>query len=127
MLTQEKPSFKQIGSMSGKLGEGGVGPNLTDDYWMHDGSFVGIFKSIKYGWPDKGMKSWKEDFSPMQLAQLSSYLKSLLGTNPPNGKAPQGDQFVEKAVSSDSTSTKVDSLQLNVITDTLKVAEVQKK
>src|SRR5690606_25602191 len=52
---------KEIHSMScvachGRFGEGGVGPNLTDDYWMHKGGIADIFKSIKYGWPDKGMK-----------------------------------------------------------------------
>lgn len=74
----------------GKNGEGGVGPNLTDSYWLHGGSIQEVFKTIKYGWPDKGMKSWKDDFSPSQIAQIASYVKSLAGTNPPNGKAPQG-------------------------------------
>lgn len=83
----------------GKLGEGGVGPNLTDDYWLHGGSIQDLFKTIKYGWVDKGMKSWKDDFSPSQIAQIASYVKSLHGTNPPNGKAPQGTLY------SDSTST----------------------
>lgn len=79
----------------GKLGEGGVGPNLTDDFWLHGGSVQEVFKSIKYGWADKGMKSWKDDFSPVQIAQLASYVKSLHGSNPPNAKAPQGTQFTE--------------------------------
>ncbi|MFY8185224.1 MAG: cbb3-type cytochrome c oxidase N-terminal domain-containing protein, partial [Bacteroidia bacterium] len=65
----------------GKLGEGTVGPNLVDNAWIHGGSLVDIFKSIKYGWVDKGMKSWKEDLSPMQMAQISSYIKSIQGTN----------------------------------------------
>lgn len=110
----------------GKLGEGGVGPNMTDDYWIHEGSLVGIFKSIKYGWPDKGMKSWKEDFSPMQIAQLSSFLKTIIGTNPPNGKAPQGDLFKESPIASDSTAVIKDSLQVNVKADSTKVTEVTK-
>ncbi len=74
----------------GKSGEGGVGPNLTDAYWLHGGSIQEVFKTIKYGWPDKGMKSWKDDFSPVQIAQIASYVKSLGGTNPPNAKPPQG-------------------------------------
>jgi cytochrome c oxidase cbb3-type subunit 3 len=75
----------------GKNGEGGVGPNLTDQYWLHGGSIQQVYKTIKYGWPDKGMKSWKDDFSPLQIRQIASYVKSLAGTNPPNAKAPQGD------------------------------------
>ncbi len=75
----------------GKNGEGIVGPNLTDDYWLHGGSIQSIFKTIKYGYPEKGMKSWKDDYSPIQIAQIASYVKSLKGTNPPNPKAPQGN------------------------------------
>jgi cytochrome c oxidase cbb3-type subunit III len=103
----------------GKFGEGTVGPNLTDDYWIHSGSVRDIFKTIKYGWPDKGMKSWKEDFSPMQIAQLTSYIRTLRGTNPPKPKDKQGDLYVEEAVS-DSTSTPSDSLQIKMAVDSLK-------
>lgn len=74
-------------------GGGGVGPNLTDAYWLHGGGIKDVFKSIKYGWPEKGMKSWKDDFSPMQLAQLASYVKSLQGTKPATPKEPQGDLY----------------------------------
>jgi len=70
-----------------------------------------VFKSIKYGWPDKGMRSWKDDFSPKQLAQLTSYIKSLSGTNPPNAKAPEGNIYKEEGgspeASGDSTALKV--------------------
>ena len=79
-----------------------VGPNLTDDYWIHGGKINDVFKSIKYGWQEKGMRSWKEDFSPVQLAQLASFIKSLKGSNPPNSKAPQGELYVEEAVGNNS-------------------------
>jgi cytochrome c oxidase cbb3-type subunit 3 len=102
----------------GKLGEGSVGPNLTDAYWLHGGNIQEIFKSVKYGWVEKGMKSWKEDFSPMQIAQLSSFIKSLNGTNPPNAKAAQGDLFIESTIAgNDSTVVAKDSL--SVMIDTL--------
>lgn len=77
----------------GKHGEGGVGPNLTDEYWLHGGSISDVFKTIKYGWPDKGMKSWKDDYSPSQIAQIASYVKTLGGTHPDNPKAPQGTLY----------------------------------
>ncbi|MDE3237030.1 MAG: c-type cytochrome [Bacteroidota bacterium] len=86
-------------------GGGMVGPNLTDDYWLHGGSISDVFKSIKYGWPEKGMKSWKDDFSPVQIAQIASYVKSLHGTNPPNPKEPQGTLVEEKAAA-DSAAKK---------------------
>lgn len=88
----------------GAKGEGGVGPNLTDDYWLHGGTINDVFKTIKYGYPDKGMQSWQATYSPIQIQELASYVKSLKGTNPPNGKAPQGDLFKEVAAGKDSTS-----------------------
>ncbi len=104
----------------GKLGEGTVGPNLTDSYWLHKGGLPDIFKSIKYGWPDKGMKAWKEDLSPVQMAQLSSYVMSLKGSNPPNPKAAQGDLYTETISSSDSLSiAKTDTLNSSLQKDSL--------
>ena len=83
-------------------------------YWMHNGSIADIFKSIKYGWPDKGMKSWKDDFSPIQIAQMTSYIKMLAGTNPPNAKEKQGELYVDEADApapeqKDSLNTKLTS------------------
>ena len=75
---------------------GVVGPNLTDDYWIHGGSIKNVFKTITNGYPEKGMKSWKTDFSALQINQLASYVKSLRGTNPPNPKEKQGDLYVEE-------------------------------
>lgn len=91
-------------------GEGGVGPNLTDDYWIHGGSINDVFKTIKYGYPDKGMQAWSSTYSPVQIQQLSSYIKSLKGTNPPNAKAPQGDLYAEIAKLDSTQVTKVDSV-----------------
>ncbi len=81
----------------GAQGQGGVGPNLTDEYWIHEGGIKDIFKTLKYGWQEKGMKSWKDDFSPVQMAQLASFVKSLKGTKPPTPKEPQGDLYKEVA------------------------------
>lgn len=86
-------------------GGGGVGPNLTDDYWLHGGSIKDIFKTIKYGWPDKGMKSWKDDFSPKQIAELASYVKSIKGTTPAAPKEKQGELYIEsEGAETDSVS-----------------------
>lgn len=80
----------------GTAGEGTIGPNLTDANWLHKGGLKDIFYSIKYGWPEKGMRSWKEDLSPMQIAQLTSYVRSLAGTDPPNAKAPEGEIYKDE-------------------------------
>ena len=95
----------------GAEGQGVVGPNLTDDYWLHKGSVKDVFKTIKYGVPEKGMKSWKDDFSPVQLAQITSYIKSLHGTKPANAKEPQGELYKDDASattgSADATDKKL--------------------
>lgn len=75
----------------GANGEGSIGPNLTDDYWLHGGTIKKIFATIKYGVPDKGMIPWEQQLSPIQIAQVSNYIISLHGTEPANAKAPQGE------------------------------------
>ncbi|MEN0048413.1 MAG: c-type cytochrome, partial [Bacteroidota bacterium] len=77
----------------GQAGEGGVGPNLTDEYWLHGGSIKDVFKSIKYGIPEKGMIAWQAQLRPAEIHKISSFIMSLANTNPPNGKEPQGERY----------------------------------
>lgn len=78
----------------GQLGEGGIGPNFTDEYWLHGGSIQDVFKVVKYGVTEKGMQAWKNELLPLQIQEVSSYILSLQGTNPPNPKEPQGERYV---------------------------------
>lgn len=71
-------------------GGGLVGPNLTDDYWIHGGGIKNIFKTIKYGVPAKGMIAWQSQLSPKQIQEVASFVISLHGTKPANPKAPEG-------------------------------------
>ncbi len=89
----------------GDKGQGVVGPNLTDDYWLHGGSIKDVFKTIKYGYPDKGMKSWKDDFSAKQIAQIASYIESIHGTNPPGAKEKQGELYKADAPTATPAAT----------------------
>lgn len=77
-------------------GEGGIGPNLTDEYWMHGGSIQDIYNTIKNGVPEKGMIAWKDVLSPAKMSDVSSYIETLKGTNPPNAKGPQGEVYKEE-------------------------------
>ncbi|WNJ16110.1 cbb3-type cytochrome c oxidase N-terminal domain-containing protein [Pontibacter sp. G13] len=89
----------------GQMGEGGIGPNLTDEYWIHGGDIKNVFTTIKYGVLEKGMTAWEATFSPGEMQQVASYVLSLKGTNPPNAKDPQGDLYVpEEQPESDSTA-----------------------
>lgn len=77
----------------GEHAEGLVGPNLTDEYWLHGGTVNDIFKTIKYGVPEKGMIAWEKTLRPKQISELSSYILSLQGTKPAGAKAPQGNKL----------------------------------
>jgi len=78
----------------GAQGQGVVGPNLTDDYWLHGGKINDVFKTIKYGVLTKGMPTWENQLSPKQISDVANFVKSLHGTNPPNARAPQGTKDI---------------------------------
>ena len=79
-------------------GRGNIGPNLTDDRWIHGGSVEQVFQSIAKVWPAKGMPPWGRALRPDELAALVSYVRSLQGSTPPNPRAPEGDPFVAEAI-----------------------------
>lgn len=83
----------------GSIGEGGIGPNLADDYWLHGGEVQDIFRVIKYGVLDKGMVPWEQSLTPAQIAEVSNYIITLRGTNPPNAKEPQGEKVEYREIS----------------------------
>lgn len=74
----------------GEHGQGAVGPNLTDDYWLHGGTIKSVFKTIKYGVPEKGMIAWEKQLNAKQISDIANYVLSLKGSNPAGAKAPQG-------------------------------------
>ena len=76
----------------GDKAQGIVGPNLTDEFWLHGGKINNVFKTIKYGIPEKGMISWEKTLSPKQISEVSNFVMSLKGSKPANAKAPQGDK-----------------------------------
>jgi cytochrome c oxidase cbb3-type subunit 3 len=82
-------------SCHGAEGQGLVGPNLTDRYWIHGGTIRDVYATIKHGVPEKGMISWQLVFTPKQIQQIASYVLSLQGTNPPGAKQPEGKRAPE--------------------------------
>jgi len=124
-LSAGKAIFKQnCVACHGEFGEGkeGLGVNFTDDYWLHGGSIHDVFRSIKYGWPDKLMKSWMQDLKASEIQLVASYVKSLRGTNPPNPKEKQGELYLEDGVKplGDNASAGNDSLSKPVNVDSVK-------
>ncbi len=75
-------------------GGGGVGPNLTDSYWLHGNKIKNLFKTIKYGVPEKGMIAWGKTLTPEQMQDVASYiLTNLKDKNVAGGKDPQGTKM----------------------------------
>ncbi len=93
-------------------GGGGIGPNLTDDYWILGGGIKNVFHTISEGGrAGKGMIPWKTDLKPSEIAQVASYVLSLHGTKPAEPKAPEGEIWVD-------ANAPVDNLQVKQIDST---------
>lgn len=71
-------------------GGGLIGPNLTDAMWIHGGTPTQVHHTIAVGVLEKGMPPWERILKPEQLNNVTAYVLSLQGTNPPNPKAPEG-------------------------------------
>lgn len=70
-------------------GGGLVGPNLTDDYWIHGASYQDNLKIIINGVPEKGMLTWRGVLKPAEIQSVASYVYTLRGSKPPNPKPPE--------------------------------------
>lgn len=80
-------------------GGGGVGPNFTDEYWIHGGDIKDLFKTIKFGVPEKGMISWQSQLNPSDMRNVASYILTLQGTTSANPKEAQGELYVPENTS----------------------------
>lgn len=109
VISKGKAKFDEVcAACHGAQGQGEVGPNLADEYWLHGGDIQSVFKSIKYGIPEKGMISWQDQLKPSEMQAVASYILTLQGTNPANPKEPQGDLYKPDAVSLEVDSTQVE-------------------
>jgi cytochrome c oxidase cbb3-type subunit 3 len=79
----------------GAAGQGLIGPNLTDEHWLHGGKLTDVSKSITNGIPDKGMPPWGPVMSPEQIHSVVAFIRSIRGSKPAGAKAPQGDVYKE--------------------------------
>lgn len=83
-----------------------IGPNLTDAYWLHGGAIRDIFLTIKNGVVEKGMPAWGKAMSAQDVRDVTFFVVSLQGTNPPDAKSPQGE-FIKQEIRTKSDSLKV--------------------
>jgi cytochrome c oxidase cbb3-type subunit 3 len=91
-LAAGKQTFAQNCAACHRFDGGGqIGPNLTDDYWLHGAGLAQIHKTVADGVLEKGMPPWGKVLKPAQVDAVVAYVSTLRGTNPPNAKAPQGE------------------------------------
>ncbi|MFM9841024.1 MAG: cbb3-type cytochrome c oxidase N-terminal domain-containing protein [Cyclobacteriaceae bacterium] len=90
-----------------KDGGGDIGPNLTDEYWLHGGSIKELFKVVRHGVQSTNMIAWEGVISPEKIKNVSSYILTMQGSNPPNPKKPQGELYKpeKKEIKSDTVKT----------------------
>jgi cytochrome c oxidase cbb3-type subunit 3 len=101
IITAGQGIFKaNCAACHGEHAQGVVGPNLTDDYWLHGNKINDLFKIIKYGVAAKGMPTWEKVLSPKQIADVANYVKSLHGTTPAGAKEPQGTKETDDKLAS---------------------------
>lgn len=101
---EKEPSKEELLAMGGELfkancaschrndGGGTIGPNLTDEFWIHGNSEESLEKVIKKGVLAKGMPPWEAILRPNQLKSIILYVKNMENTRVKNGKAPQGEK-----------------------------------
>jgi cytochrome c oxidase cbb3-type subunit 3 len=109
MIAKGKKVFITNNCQSCHRPDGGgnaIGPNLTDPYWIHGGSVKEVFLTVKNGVVEKGMPAWGKVMSPKDVRDVTFYIMSLQGTNPPNAKAAQG-ALVKPELSTKADTTKV--------------------
>lgn len=110
IIKKGKMVFEKINCASCHRNDGGgnvVGPNLTDEYWLHGGSIKNIFNTINTGVVEKGMPAWGKAMSPADVRDVTFYVMSLQRSKPANAKAPQGELFKPEIKSTKSDSTKM--------------------
>jgi cytochrome c oxidase cbb3-type subunit 3 len=83
---------KDCAACHGERGQGTIGPNLSDKFWIHGGERKQLVNTIKEGVTGKGMISWEGVLTPEQIQQVSDYILTLQGTNPPKAKKPEGKE-----------------------------------
>ncbi len=89
---------KSCAPCHGDKAQGLIGPNLTDDRWIHGGNVEQVFQSLVKGWPAKGMPPWGRALKPEEIAALTSYIRSIQGSNPPGAKPAEGDPVAPEPI-----------------------------
>ncbi len=110
MIAKGKVVFTSSNCGSCHRNDGGgnmIGPNLSDEYWLHGGDVKNVFATINKGVVEKAMPAWGKTMSQKDVLNVAYYVMSLQGSNPANPKAPQGELYKPKPVAAATDTTKV--------------------
>lgn len=111
-------------------GGGGIGPNLTDNYWILGGGIKNVFHTISEGGRNgKGMIAWKQSLKPSEIAQVASYVLEFQGTTPAEPKEPQGDLWAPEGQTAPAETPEApatpDETEAETMVDSTATAPVQ--
>lgn len=82
-----------------------IGPNLTDNYWIHGGDVQAVFTTIKYGVQGKGMEAWGKKLPPKDMQDVSSFIMvKLVGSEPLEPKEPQGELYLPEGTEKEDST-----------------------
>lgn len=96
-------------------GGGGIGPNLTDEYWILGGGIKNVFNTISEGGRDgKGMVPWKTELKPLEMAQVASYVLKFQGTSPAEPKEAEGEVWIDASLKDTETGEEVHDVNIEV-------------
>lgn len=97
-------------SCHGAVAQGGIGPNLVDDYWIHGtGKTADIQAVVRDGAPGNGMPAWGAVIGETKVAQVVAFIESIAGSNPEGAKAPQGDFYAREIAPDPKSQANEDS------------------
>jgi cytochrome c oxidase cbb3-type subunit 3 len=92
----------------GDHAQGNIGPNLTDDHWIHGGAPTSIYGTVRDGVSTRGMPTWGPVLGDHGVQSVVAYVLSIRNTNVP-GRPPEGDPWTPAeptaSPTTDATST----------------------
>jgi cytochrome c oxidase cbb3-type subunit 3 len=86
---------KTCAACHGREAQGLIGPNLTDEYWLHGGDLMSIYETVYHGVPDKGCPTWSApgQYERDEIVDMVAFIDSIRGTNPDRPKSPEGERY----------------------------------
>lgn len=94
-LASGQETWTKICSVCHLMDGGGlVGPNMTDNYWIHGNTIEEQFNIVTNGVIEKGMIPYKDQLSEQKRLEVISFINlKIVGTTPATPKAPEGTAY----------------------------------